>query len=62
MHVVGQHCEAATDLFSVARKVLVACEPFGPLQALQLIHDMPSHSRLRNQVGRRSSNSLKREN
>ena len=39
MHVAEQRGEAATDFLGVTRKVLAACEPFGSLHALQLIHN-----------------------
>jgi hypothetical protein len=39
MQVAEQRGEAATDFLGVTRKVLAACEPFGSLHALQLIHN-----------------------
>ena len=39
MQVAEQRGEAATDFLGVTRKVLEACEPFGSLHALQLIHN-----------------------
>ena len=39
MQLAEQHGEAATDFLGVTRKVLAACEPFGSLHALQLIHN-----------------------
>src|SRR5947207_2804569 len=39
MLVAEQRGEAATDFVGVTRKVLAACEPFGSLHALQLIHN-----------------------
>jgi len=39
MHVAEQRGEAATDFLGVTRKVLAACEPYGSLHALQLIHN-----------------------
>ena len=36
---VAQRREAATDFLGVTKKVLAACEPFGSLYALQLIHN-----------------------
>ena len=39
MQVVEQRGEAATDFLGVTRRVLAACEPFGSLHALQLIHN-----------------------
>ena len=38
MQVAEQRGEA-TDFLGVTRKVLAACEPFGSLHALQLIHN-----------------------
>ena len=39
MQVAERRGEAATDFLGVTRKVLAACEPFGSLHALQLIHN-----------------------
>jgi hypothetical protein len=39
MQVAEQRGEAVTDFLGVTRKVLAACEPFGSLHALQLIHN-----------------------
>ena len=38
MQVAQQRGVTATDFLGVTRKVLAACEPFGSLYALQLIH------------------------
>jgi hypothetical protein len=39
MQIAEQSAEAATDFLGVTRKVLAACEPFGSLHALQLLHN-----------------------
>lgn len=39
MQVAEQRGEAATDFLGVTRRVLAACEPYGSLHALQLIHN-----------------------